>query len=104
MDPNTVNFREAYMSLGRNAGRVLTFTFSLILLCSLLAGSSLAQNSSNSQSASNSKTTDDYPKVDLFVGYQWLHPGGTIPAPFHSPLAPVGMKLRDIPQGVGTSL
>jgi len=95
---NTVKFREVYMSLCRNAGRVLTFAFSCALLISLLAGSSLAQNTSKT------KADDDYPKVDLFVGYQWLHPGGTIPAPFHSPFAPVGMKLHDIPQGAGTSL
>ena len=92
------------MSLCRNAGRVLTIAFSCILICCLLTGSSLAQNTQNTSTTSNAKNGDEYPKVDLFVGYQWLHPGGTVPAPFHSPLAPVGMKLKDIPQGVGTSL
>jgi len=47
---------------------------------------------------------DSYPKAELFVGYQWLNPGGTIPAPFHSPFAPVPNKLHDIPQGAGASL
>ncbi|MBZ5599829.1 MAG: hypothetical protein LAN83_16070 [Acidobacteriia bacterium] len=41
------------------------------------------------------------PKVDIFVGYQWLNPGGTIPAPFFPPTSPVGVKLPSIPQGVG---
>lgn len=41
------------------------------------------------------------PKADLFVGYQWLDPGATVPVPGR----PVGRnKLHDIPQGVGTTL
>jgi len=24
---------------------------------------------------------EETPKYDLFVGYQWLHPGGTVPIP-----------------------
>ncbi|PYV57783.1 MAG: hypothetical protein DMG90_05025 [Acidobacteria bacterium] len=43
------------------------------------------------------------PKADLFVGYQWLNPGGTVPAPFQSPTRPFPMKLNSIPQGVGTA-
>ena len=45
-----------------------------------------------------------YPKAELFTGYQWLNPGGTIPVPGHSPFMPVGNKLHDIPQGAGASL
>jgi hypothetical protein len=45
-----------------------------------------------------------YPKVDLFTGYQWLNPGGTIPLPGHSPAQPVPFKLPDIPQGAGAAL
>ncbi|HMH05547.1 MAG TPA: hypothetical protein VK579_02585, partial [Terriglobales bacterium] len=47
---------------------------------------------------------EETPKVDLFVGYQWLHPGGTVPSPFQPPTAPVAQKLGDIPQGAGASL
>jgi len=43
------------------------------------------------------------PKVELFTGYQWLNVGGSVPAPGHSPNAPVGQQLRDIPQGVGVT-
>ena len=43
------------------------------------------------------------PKVDLFVGYQWLHPGATVPSPFQPPTAPVAQKLGDIPQGGGVA-
>ena len=37
------------------------------------------------------------PKVDLFVGYQWLNPGGTVLVgsnpPFQPPPPPVATKL-----------
>ena len=37
------------------------------------------------------------PKVDLFVGYQWLNPGGTVPVgsnpPFQPPPPPTASKL-----------
>ncbi len=45
------------------------------------------------------------PKVDLFVGYQWLSPGGTVPIgshpPFQSPPPPVATKLPGMPVGYG---
>jgi len=41
------------------------------------------------------------PKVDWFIGYQWLNPGGTVPR-VGDPSA--GFKLPSIPQGWGTSL
>jgi hypothetical protein len=44
------------------------------------------------------------PKAELFVGYQWLNPGGKVPEPGHSPNAPVANNLQSIPQGVGSSL
>lgn len=47
---------------------------------------------------------DAVPKVDLFVGYQWLHPGITVPVPFQPFNAPIGVNMGDIPQGAGASL
>jgi outer membrane protein OmpA-like peptidoglycan-associated protein len=44
------------------------------------------------------------PKAELFVGYQWLNPGGKVPEPFRSPTAPAAFDLPSIPQGVGSSL
>src|ERR1017187_2283476 len=44
------------------------------------------------------------PKVDLFVGYQWLHPGITVPVPFQPFNAPIGVNMGDIAQGAGASL
>ncbi len=44
------------------------------------------------------------PKIDIFVGYQWLHPGGSVPAPFHSPDAPLSLPVRDMPAGFGAAV
>src|SRR5271157_1216739 len=41
------------------------------------------------------------PKVELFVGYQWLNPGGDIPDR-NSP--PQSFKLPSIAQGAGASV
>ena len=41
------------------------------------------------------------PKVELFLGYQWLNPGGNVP---QSVSNPVPFKLPSAPAGVGTSL
>jgi outer membrane protein OmpA-like peptidoglycan-associated protein len=46
---------------------------------------------------------DETPKYDLFVGYQWLHPGGTVPIP-GSQANPAGFAIPDMPKGFGTSL
>src|SRR5258708_35159125 len=40
------------------------------------------------------------PKVDVFVGYQWLNPGGSVPTP-GDPLTP--FKLPSINNGFGAS-
>lgn len=46
---------------------------------------------------------DATPKYDIFVGYQWLHPGATVPAPFSSPSSPASLKVPDMAKGFGTS-
>jgi len=48
------------------------------------------------------------PKADLFLGYQWLNPGGTVPVgstlPFQTPPpAPVLTKLPSMSTGFGTT-
>jgi len=47
------------------------------------------------------------PKVDLFLGYQWLNPGGTVPVgsnpPFQPPPAPVATKLPSMAKGYGVT-
>jgi outer membrane protein OmpA-like peptidoglycan-associated protein len=45
--------------------------------------------------------TDASNSWDLFVGYQWLHPGATIPLPFDNPSAPSAYTVPDLPGGFG---
>jgi outer membrane protein OmpA-like peptidoglycan-associated protein len=62
-----------------------------LLAASLLSTSALAQSDSN-------------PKWDLFVGYQWLHPGGNVPAPFGDVNSPTPFQVPDMSKGFGSSL
>src|ERR1700704_5865310 len=39
------------------------------------------------------------PKADIFIGYQWLNPGGTVP--LGTP--PIGTKLPSMPKGFGVT-
>src|SRR4030081_165881 len=48
--------------------------------------------------------TDSNPKWDLFVGYQWLHPGINVPAPFGNPNNPTAFKVPDMAKGFGSAL
>lgn len=73
------------MSLSRNA-RLLAVGLSLALFALLLPSAAFAQD------------PDHPPKVDIFIGYQWLNPGGTVPSRTQ-PI--VANPLQDIPQGVG---
>jgi outer membrane protein OmpA-like peptidoglycan-associated protein len=44
---------------------------------------------------------DSNPKYDIFAGYQWLHPGGSVPAPFGDPNNPNPFTLPDLSRGLG---
>jgi hypothetical protein len=70
--------------------RVLCACFLLMLTVVLLSAVTLAQDV-------------ETPKYEIFAGYQWLHPGGTVPVPFGNYNAPAGMKLPDMPAGMGAS-
>ena len=39
------------------------------------------------------------PKVDVFTGYEWLHPGGSVPSPFGTPGSPISNPLPDLGSG-----
>lgn len=43
----------------------------------------------------------EVPKVEIFTGYQWLNPGGTVPTPFQPSSTPIPYKLPDMPRGLG---
>jgi len=44
------------------------------------------------------------PKWDLFAGYQYLHPGGTVPESTSDPNNPTPFTLPDMKKGAGTAL
>jgi hypothetical protein len=71
-------------------GRVVIGLF-IVLAVSLISSSAFAQSDSN-------------PKWDLFVGYQWLHPGGTVPTPFGDYNNPTGFNVPDMSHGFGSAL
>ncbi len=48
--------------------------------------------------------SDQNPKWDLFVGYQWLHPGGTVPGPNGTPSIPSPFTVPDMSKGLGGAL
>jgi outer membrane protein OmpA-like peptidoglycan-associated protein len=70
-------------------GRVVAFASALFCVA-LIPGSALAQS-------------DSYPKWDLFAGYQWLHPGATVPMA-GNPSNPTPYKVPDMAPGFGTAL
>src|SRR5882724_3812232 len=75
---------------GRGAAHLLFAAFCTLMAVGLASVAAKAQE-------------QDTPKVDLFLGYQWLHPGGTVPSPFQSPNAPIGQKMKDMDKGGGAS-
>jgi len=70
--------------------RLLSASFLLMLTAILLPAATLAQDV-------------ETPKYEIFVGYQWLHPGGFVPTPFGNYNSPTAMKLPDMPAGFGTA-
>jgi outer membrane protein OmpA-like peptidoglycan-associated protein len=64
----------------------------VILAASLIPSTAFAQSDAPS------------PQWDLFVGYQWLHPGGTVPTPFGDYNNPTGSPVPDMSPGFGSAL
>jgi hypothetical protein len=81
-------------------------SLALVLALVLIASPALL----NSQTAPAPKATakqssdDAVPKAELFIGYQWLNPGGNIPDQTPPPTGPLPFKLPSIAQGFGTNL
>jgi outer membrane protein OmpA-like peptidoglycan-associated protein len=47
---------------------------------------------------------DATPQYDLFVGYQWLHPGANVPSPLGTPSSPIPQVIPDMSKGLGAAL
>ncbi|MGA2696182.1 MAG: OmpA family protein [Terriglobales bacterium] len=71
--------------------RSLWVTLCAVLMLSFLSLAAFAQD-------------QPVPKYDIFTGYQWAHPGGTVPSPFGSYNAPIGQDLPDAPWGIGAAV
>jgi hypothetical protein len=78
----------------RCASVALVLALVLIALPSLL-------NAQTAPKASSAQSDDAVPKAELFIGYQWLNPGGNIPDRSTPPNA---FKLPSIAKGFGTNL
>jgi hypothetical protein len=76
----------------RCASVALVLAIVLIALPSLL----------NAQTAPKASSDDTVPKVEWFIGYQWLNPGGNIPDTSVSP--PLAFKLPSMAKGFGTNV
>lgn len=63
----------------------------VVLAVSLISSAAFAQSDSN-------------PTWDVFAGYQWLHPGGTVPAPFSNYNNPTPYNVPDMPAGLGSAV
>jgi hypothetical protein len=70
---------------------VLFAAFVLMFTVFLSPATSLAQD-------------QDVPKLDLFTGYQWIHPGGTVPTAFGDFNNPTPYKIPDMGKGFGLGL
>jgi hypothetical protein len=77
------------MSYCRNVGRVLSVVLLAMLFAVLISAPALAQ--------------DETPKSELFVGYQWLNPGGKVPTPLQPVNNPIPLQLKSMNKGLGAS-
>jgi len=64
------------------------FCYLLMFILVVVSGAALAQD-------------EEAPKVDVFVGYQWLNPGITVPTSATSPVP--GTKLPSMAKGLGAT-
>ena len=88
-----MSMEDSHMSSDRFAckSRATAACISAMFVVVLISASAFAQSDSN-------------PKWDLFAGYQWLHPGATVPAAFGDPNNPTPYKVPDMSAGFGTAL
>jgi hypothetical protein len=73
----------------------------LVLALVLIASPALLNAQAAPAPKASPTSSDDFPKVELFLGYQWLNPGGNIP---DQNKPPNPFKLPSIAQGFGTNL
>jgi len=72
------------------SGRLLLCGLLLTLVALVLPTFTLAQDEAT-------------PKYEIFAGYQWLHPGATVPSPAGTFNNPIGLNLPDMGAGAGAA-
>jgi len=80
-----------FLSRTPQACRTLLVGLSAIGIIALTSAAAFAQS-------------DTTPKWDLFVGYQYLHPGITVPTPLGNANAPTAYAVPDMTKGLGSAL
>ncbi|HET9306213.1 MAG TPA: OmpA family protein [Candidatus Sulfotelmatobacter sp.] len=75
----------------RRRSRLLCLFAVAIVLLFLIPRDAFAQNDTN-------------PKWDIFAGYQYFHPGITVPTAFGDPNNPIPFKVPDMTKGFGAAL
>jgi hypothetical protein len=85
---------EDYMSprFHERSRQAFVFSFLLAMILAVMSSPLAAQNQTPP------------PKADLFVGYQWLNPGGQVPAPFQPFNSPVAVSPPGMGKGFGTAV
>ncbi len=71
--------------------RSILVALSVSLIAALMSVNAAAQN-------------DTTPKMEIFVGYQWLNPGGNVPAAFQPYNNPIPVRLLSMPYGAGAAV
>ncbi len=89
------------MSLSRETYRRCA-SVALVLALVLLALPCLSNAQTAPAPKASTMTSDDTPKVEIFVGYQWWNPGGNIPTTGTN--TPTAFHLPSVAQGFGTNL
>ncbi|MGA3087150.1 MAG: hypothetical protein ABSD75_00970 [Terriglobales bacterium] len=76
----------------------------LVLVLVLIALPALLNAQTTPPPKAPSASTDDVPKAELFLGYQWLNPGGNVPDQTPPPAGPLAFKLPSIAPGFGAAV
>jgi len=76
----------------------LSLVLAVILIVAPIAAYAQAQQAPQAPSPQSNDAT---PKEELFLGYQWLNPGGSIP---DGSTPPQAINLPSVPQGAAASL
>ena len=73
----------------------------LVLALVLIALPSMVNAQTAAPNAPSAQPGDSFPKLEVFIGYQYLNPGGNVPDQTPPPTGPLPTKLPSMSDGVG---